>query len=100
MVIGFTTTCTYAISAYHHQRCEFESCSGEVYSIQHYGIKFVSDLCRVSGFRTPVSSINKTDYNDITEILLKVALNTINLPPPHPLVSHHYYITICLIIYN
>jgi hypothetical protein len=29
---------------------------------------------------TPVSSINKTDRHDITEILLlKVALNTINL---------------------
>ena len=26
----------------------------------------------------PVSSINKTDHPDITEILLKVALNTIN----------------------
>jgi hypothetical protein len=26
-----------------------------------------------------VSSTNKTDYQDITEILLKVALNTINL---------------------
>jgi hypothetical protein len=25
----------------------------------------------------PVSSINKTDHDDITEILLKVALNTI-----------------------
>ena len=25
---------------------------------------------------TPVSSISKTDYHDITEILLKVALNT------------------------
>jgi len=30
---------------------------------------------------TPVSSINKTDCHDITEILLKVALNTINLKP-------------------
>ena len=28
---------------------------------------------------TPVSSTNKTDRHDITEILLKVALNTINL---------------------
>ena len=27
---------------------------------------------------TPVSSTNKTDRQDITEILLKVALNTIN----------------------
>jgi hypothetical protein len=26
---------------------------------------------------TPVSSTNKTDYHDIAEILLKVALNTI-----------------------
>ena len=29
---------------------------------------------------TPVSSTNKTDCHDITEILLKVALNTINQP--------------------
>jgi len=28
---------------------------------------------------TPVSSMNKTDRHDITDILLKVALNTINL---------------------
>jgi hypothetical protein len=28
---------------------------------------------------TPVSSTNKTDCHDITEILLKVALNTITL---------------------
>jgi len=27
---------------------------------------------------TPVSFTNKTDHHDITEILLKVALNTIN----------------------
>ena len=36
MVVGFTTT--YAISAYHHWCCEFESRSG--WSIQHYLIKF------------------------------------------------------------
>jgi len=30
---------------------------------------------------TPVSSTNKTDHHDITEILLKVALNTITLTP-------------------
>jgi hypothetical protein len=35
---------------------------------------------QVSGFSpgTPVSSTNKTDRHDINEILLKVALNTIN----------------------
>ena len=48
MVVGFTTT--YATSAYHHRCCEFES---------------------------TVSFTNKTDPHDITEILLKVALNTI-----------------------
>ena len=65
----------YTISAY---LCKFESRSGEVYSIQHYVIKFVSDLRQISGFPrvlrfssgTPVSSTNKT------EILLKVALKT------------------------
>jgi hypothetical protein len=31
---------------------------------------------------TSVSSTNKTDRYDITEILLKVALNTITLHPP------------------
>ena len=48
MVVGFTAT--YAISANHNYRCEFESHSGGVYSIQHYVIKFVSDLRLVSGF--------------------------------------------------
>jgi hypothetical protein len=46
MVVGFTTT--YAISAYHHWCCEFESQSGR--GVQHYVIKFVSDLLQVSGF--------------------------------------------------
>jgi hypothetical protein len=38
------------ISAYHHWSCEFESHSDEVYSIQDYVIKFVSDLRQVGGF--------------------------------------------------
>jgi len=81
MVVGFTTT--YAISACHHQRCELESLSGEVYSIQQYEMEFVSELQKVCGFLrfSPVSSTNKTDRHDITEIPLKVALNTIILTP-------------------
>jgi hypothetical protein len=49
-------------------------------------MKFVSDLWQVGGFlsvlRFPgaISSTNNTDLHDITEILLKVALNTIILP--------------------
>ena len=44
-------------------------------------IKFVSDLWQVSGFlwELLISSTNKTDCHDITEILLKVVLNTITL---------------------
>jgi hypothetical protein len=55
---------------------------GEVYSIQHYVIKFVSDLWQVDGFLW-VSSTNKTGCHDITEILSKVALNTIILNPQY-----------------
>jgi hypothetical protein len=45
MVVEFTTT--YAISAYHHHS---NPAQGEVYSIQQYVIKFVSDLRQVCGF--------------------------------------------------
>ena len=73
MVVGFTTT--YAISAYNHWCCWFESRPGR--GVQHYVIKFVSDLRQVGGGCPSVSSINKTDHHDILEILLKVVLNTI-----------------------
>ena len=56
-----------------------------LYLIQHYVIKFVSDLRQVDGFLKVqcimVFSNNKTDCHDITEILLKVALITITLTP-------------------
>ena len=48
--------------------------SGEVYSIQYYVIKFVNDLRQVGGFL-------RLSALDITEILLKVTLNTINPNP-------------------
>ena len=74
---------------------------GEVYSIQHYVIKFVSDLRQLDGFLRglrfpPPIKLTTTIYNwnivesgvkchklypnnlDISEILLKVALSTIN----------------------
>jgi hypothetical protein len=45
-------------------------------------IKFVSNFRQVGGLLRllQVSSTNNTDRHDITEILLKVALNTINQP--------------------
>jgi len=45
MVVGFTTT--YAISAYHHWCCAFESRSER--GVQHYAIKCASDLRQVGG---------------------------------------------------
>ena len=47
----------------------------EVYSIQHYVIKFVSDLQLVSGF------LQILLFPPPIKLLLKVALNTINLKP-------------------
>jgi hypothetical protein len=47
------------------------------YYYREYVLKFVSDLQQVMVFSWyPVYSTNKTDCHDITEILLKVALNT------------------------
>jgi hypothetical protein len=74
LVVGFTTIC--AISAYHHWYCEFESRSGR--GVQHYVISLRVTCDRSVLFPDlPVSSTNQTDHHDITEILLKVALNTI-----------------------
>ena len=54
------------------------------YSIPHYLIKFVSDLRHVVSFfpDTPVSSTNKTDRHDITDIVFKVALGPLVLLLP------------------
>ena len=74
VVVGFTNTC--AVSAYHHRVMSSNPVHGEVYSIQHYMIKFVSDLRHVGGFFRVLwfpSPIKLT-----AKILLKVALNTIN----------------------
>ena len=72
--VGFTTT--YAIPAYHHWCCEFESRPGR--GVKYYVIKFCQWLATGGWFSqcTPVSSTNKTDWHDITEILLKVVLAT------------------------
>jgi len=75
MVVGFTTT--YAISACQYWRYDIESRSGDTTLCDQVCQWLVAgrwfSQCR------PISSTNKTDHHDITEILLKVALNTINL---------------------
>jgi hypothetical protein len=62
----------------------------DVYSIQHYVMKVCQYLATGWWFSqgTPVSSTNKTDHQDIAEILLKVVLSTINLDQPKEIILH------------
>jgi hypothetical protein len=52
--------------------------NGQVYSMHYYVIKFVSYSLQVGSLSpdTTVSFTNKLDCHIITEILMKVALNT------------------------
>ena len=81
MVVGFTTT--WAFSAYHHLSCEFNSRSwwGIIDTTLCDKVCQWLAVCWWFSPGTPVSLgySNKTDRHDITEILLKVALNTITL---------------------
>ena len=75
IVVGF------AIRTYHHYNCEFESRSwwGVLDTTLWY---IVCQLLAAGGWLfpdIPVSSTNKTDQRDITDISLKAALNTITL---------------------
>jgi len=77
--------------------------------VQHVHISFRFHFCDkvcqwlVTGLRfspgTPVSSSNKIDHHNITEILLKVALNTIN-QPNHPFLWHIVHFIRILIFLN
>ena len=74
MVVGYITT--HAISAYHHWHCnqdhDQERCTR--YNITWW---FVSDLWRVGGFLRVHWFPPPTVRHQITEILLKMTLNTI-----------------------
>ena len=76
MVVGFITT--YPISAYHPIVVSSNHTHSELYSIKHCD-KVCQQLAAGRWF-SPISSTNETDHHDITEILLTVALNTINQP--------------------
>jgi len=86
MVVGFTTT--YAISAYHHLCCAFDSRTGARCATLCDKVFQWLAACRLFSPGTPVSSTNKTDCHDIAEILMKVALNTIK-PTNHKLPMLH-----------
>jgi hypothetical protein len=64
-------------------RCFIFVVHSEVYSIQHYMINICQWLSAGRWFSpgTPVSSTNKIDRHDISDILLNVTLNTNNPNP-------------------
>ena len=78
MVVGFTAT--YAISAYHHWYCQYESLSGQGVLDSALCDKVCQWLASRLWFSRspPVSFTCKTDLHYITEVLLKVVLNTMN----------------------
>jgi hypothetical protein len=88
MVVGFTTTC--AISINHYYICEFKPRSWLGVLNTTFCDKVCQYLATGRSFSPgpPVSSTNKTDHQDITEILLKVALNTINQTTSNLVVFH------------
>ena len=71
-----------------------------IHWIQYYVIKFVSDLQQVGCFPRVLQCPpkNKTDLHDITEILLKVALSTINLNQTQTYIVDilHVHVFVCL----
>ena len=84
-----------AISAYHHKSCEFEprSWRGVLDTTLCDNVGHWLTTGRWFSLGTPVSSNNKADLHDITEILLKVALKTVNY---QPIYNFHRPCILCL----
>ena len=93
MVVGFTTI--YAIGAYHYWCCEFESWSGR--GVQHYVIKFGSDLPQVGGLLRVILFSPPIDCHNITEILLNVAINTIKQTNKPSLCFENLTLYLCIL---
>ena len=79
IVVGFTDT--YVISAYHHTCCllKHRSWRGVLDTTLCDKVCQWLATCRWFSPGTLVFPVNKTDRHDIAEMVLKVALNTINL---------------------
>jgi hypothetical protein len=78
--ILFIVRCTWYNIMWYLTFCEFESCSWQGVLCDKVCQWLVAGRCFSPG--TWVSSTKKTDLLDLTEILLKVVLNTITLTSP------------------
>ena len=89
---GLSWSWSYGSWIYNYLCNECESRSGEVYSVQHYVIKLVSDLQLISGFLRVLRFLPpiKLTCHDKTEILLKVALDTITITRFHFIAKYSF----------
>jgi hypothetical protein len=78
MVVGFTIT--YVITAYHHRSCEYVRIPSWRGVLDTTLCDKVCQRLATGQWFSPLSSTKKTDCHCITEILFKVALNTITQP--------------------
>ena len=87
MIVGFTTT--YEISVYHHKCCEFEFHSWRGVLDTTLCDKVCQWLATGRWFSpgTPVFSTNKTDCQEITDILL----NVVKHPNSNPNAYQYYF---------
>jgi hypothetical protein len=95
MVFGFATTYMQSVSITTNV-VSSNPVHGEVYSIQYYVIKFVSDWRQVGGFSPgiPVSFTNKTKLHDVIEIYLK------NVKHHNPNPFSFVHCVVCPLIYD
>ena len=88
MVIGFTTT--YVIGAYHHWCCVFEFDQGRCTTL-------CDNVCQWFATGRWFSPDAPVSFTSKTDILLKVALNTIKLTNKQTFIALFFKINICCI---
>jgi hypothetical protein len=97
MLIGFATS--FATSAYHHQSCDFESRSsrGALDTTLHDKVCQLLASGRWFSPGPPVSSTNRIDHYDITEIIVESGVKHHN-PGPYSM-QERIFLLIIYVLY-
>jgi hypothetical protein len=79
---------------FHHvlRLSERQTLPGPPESMREHVVAASKSMKKGNSLSAPVSSTNKTDCHDITGILLKVALNTINQTKPNHTINFNLFI--------